>query len=144
MPELQETEHGKDHGLPVRVTDVDRPCLEREDNRCHEQADPDRVDAEAVGKDAFARMARRPLHQVTLFRLHGERKRREPVGKEVDPENMDRLEGEGEADKGREEEDPYLARVRREEVFDELSDIVIDTPSFFHGLYNRRKNIIKK
>ncbi|MBP1742912.1 MAG: hypothetical protein H6Q48_5205, partial [Deltaproteobacteria bacterium] len=69
MAKLGQTEHGEHHGLPVAVSALDRPRLNSERDPRHEHSDPDGMETEAVGKDAFFRMPRGTLHDVSLLRL---------------------------------------------------------------------------
>src|SRR3990170_5882908 len=109
MSELGQAKNSKDDGLPVTVSGADRPPLDRKNHYSHEQAYPNGVHAQAVGKDAFPWMPRRALHYISFLRFERKRERRQRIGHEVHPENMNRKKRHGKSDQRSEEERPYLA-----------------------------------
>src|SRR3972149_463509 len=99
MSELGQAKNSKDDGLPVTVSGADRPPLDTKNHYSDEPAYPNGVHAQAVGKDAFPRTLRRALHYISFLRFERKRERRQRIGHEVHPENMNRKERHGEANK---------------------------------------------
>jgi len=97
-----------------------------------------------VGKDAFLRVAGRPIHHVPLGGLHGQRKGREAVRDEIHPEDLDRLQGKRQPQERGQEERQDLAGITGQQVFDELPDVVVDHPALLDGAHDRGKIVVQE
>lgn len=59
------------------------------------------------------------LHHVGVGRVEGERRGRQPVGDQVDPQQLNRVEAVGHAQEGGQKDGHHLADVGRDHVADE-------------------------
>ena len=66
------------------------------------------------------------LYDVSLSGSAEKRKGRQAVRDQVDREQLDGQQRDRETHQGRKEKGPYFARIRRQQVLDEFSDIVKD------------------
>jgi hypothetical protein len=90
---LRQRQDGEDHRLPMGMSRAIGPGLGGECHAPHEQAQPENVLPHSLCKDAFARRSGRPLHETFFFRFNRKRQPRQPVGDEVDPQNVNRARG---------------------------------------------------
>ena len=117
---------------------------------------PERCDADgghdtAVGHDlepakpgnhCLIQGPRRPHHDVAFRWLDAERERRQAVGDEVQPENLNCGEGRRPARDGRHKHQEHLAGVARQEIVHELLDVVVDAPPLLDGRHDRGEVVV--
>ena len=144
MAHLREHEHGEDHRAPVRVALGDEEELRAEGQDRHEDADPDRVKAQAVGEYALPRRPGTAGHDARLGGLGGQREAGQPVGQQVDPEDVDGQQRDGQAQQGRGRDDPDLGGVRRQLILHEAADVVVQPPPLAHRRDDGREIVVEE
>ncbi len=131
MEHLGECEHCEEHGLPAGVP---RPPVEPsgdERHHAHERARPQDMYAQPAGEDALAGWVRRSLHDVSFRGLEAQGQAGQPVGHQVHPEDLQRQQRQGHAQEWGYQHDGQLTHIGGDEIFDELTDVVVDGAAFF-------------
>ena len=143
--QLAEGRHAEGHRPRMRQSAgiaAPRPPEGGQRHRRHDQA---------VGQDQrpagrrdhrLARRPRRSFHDVGLRRLEAERQRRQPVGDEVEPQDLNRRQGRRPASQRRHEHHEHLPRVARKQVVDELLDVVVDATPLLDGRHDRGEVVV--
>ncbi len=85
---------------------------------------------------------RRPAHRVGLGRLHAQRERRQSVGQQVDPQDLDRQQRQRHAGQRPGDHDEDLAEIARQDEPDELPDVVEDDASLFDRRDDAREVVV--
>ena len=100
--------------------------------------------AQPTRKQALLRGAWGPAHRRGLRALHAQRQRRRPIRHQVHPQDLQRQQRQRHPQERRQQHRPDFRRVGRQQVADELADIVIDDPPLFHGGDDGREIIIQQ
>ena len=84
----------------------------------------------------------RASHHVRFRRVKREGERRENIGHEVDPQDLERRKHAREPEQDREQHAQDLAEIAAQEVDDRLADVVEDPAPLPDGLDDRRKAVV--
>ena len=93
-------------------------------------------------KIGWLRRARRPVHRAGLARLEGEPDVLDPLGHEVQPEELDREERDRQARHEREGEEEDLGRSRRDEQERHLPDVVVGEAPLLDPGHDRAEPVV--
>src|SRR4029079_7924442 len=91
-------------------------------------ADEQDVLPDAGGERVFGRRTWRALHEVRLFHFGRQRERRQSIGHQVNPQDLNGHERDWHPQERRDENHQQLGAVAGHHVFDDLAQIVIDAP----------------
>ena len=144
MAHLAQAQDGEGHGLPAGLISIEEEGLGDDGDHAHQEPHPDDVGAETLGENAFARVSGRTAHDRFFPGFGGQRQPWNAVGHQVDPKDVDRQQGNGQAEKGRQKNGADLARIAGHGVFDELADVVEDPPALPDGLDDGAEIIVEQ
>lgn len=102
------------------------------------------METQAIGEKALVLTTRRSGHDILLGMLVGECKPGQSVGDEVDPQQMDGLEGDGQTHERRQHDCPDLGHVAGHDIADEAPDIVVDASTFADGSNDGREAVVEQ
>ena len=143
--ELREGRHAERHRAGVLEAGViaapGKPKRRHADGRHEAPVDHDLQPA-APRNHRLVWWPRRAAHDVGLRRLDAEGQRWQAVGHKIQPENLDRGEGRRPARDRRHEHQEHLAGVARQQVVDELLDVVVDASALLHGCHDRGEVVV--
>jgi len=113
------------------------------DSRTSDVAPDRHVPEEQPATDQrFLRVSRRFVHDVQIGRVEPECCRRQSVGDEVDPEQLNGYESLGHAERRRQEDANHLADVGRDQIADELFHVVVDGTALFDCRHDGREVVV--
>ena len=96
-----------------------------------------------VKKAAFG-IPGRAAHHISFPRVHSQGQRGQAVGNQVDPEDLDRYQGQRPAQKDGGKDGDNLSGVAGKKEENRFFDIFIDHPSLFDGSHNGGKIIVRE